>query len=326
MVDGRIVMSGDQTLAHKLEAEGYDWVEKDMLRKRLIFSGGAKPWKPNLMPTSTAPVGDFHYDVDYEFDAGTGLTEKTIDYICDVRKDPDSIREFREEALRKFDSSARAHPLGESRSGRYRLRQYPLLPLRRARQPKRSWDDVPKDVVKRTSERLGIPEQERKFLAGVEAQFDSEAAYSNIKAAVGEQGVIFVGSTEGLHNHPEIFKKWFGKVIPTGDNEFSAIQQRGVLRRLIHLHPAGSEGETPAPSLSSASTQRLGQFERTLIIADEGSEVMYGRLHRAEIRDLHTPQRRRGTRRPQGCQNPIHHRAELVGECFQSRDQTRSRP
>src|SRR5947207_10143282 len=79
-------------------------------------------------------------------------------------------------------------------------------------QPKRSWEEVPEDM-KRTFERLGIPEQERKFLAGVEAQFDSEAVYSNIKKAVGEQGVIFVGSTEGLKHHPDIFRKWFGKVI-----------------------------------------------------------------------------------------------------------------
>src|SRR5204863_2050102 len=78
---------------------------------------------------------------------------------------------------------------------------------------KRSWDEVPDDI-KRTFERLGIPEQERKFLAGVEAQFDSEAVYSNIKKAVGEQGVIFVGSTEGLKHYPEIFRKWFSKVIP----------------------------------------------------------------------------------------------------------------
>jgi Fe-S cluster assembly protein SufB len=78
------------------------------------------------------------------------------------------------------------------------------------------------DDVKRTFERLGIPEQERKFLAGVEAQFDSEAAYSNVKDIVSKQGVIFV-STEGLKEHPEIFRKWFGKVIPTSDNKFSAL-------------------------------------------------------------------------------------------------------
>ena len=77
--------------------------------------------------------------------------------------------------------------------------------------------------MKNTFERLGIPEQERKFLAGVEAQFDSEAAYSRMKDDLEEKGVIFVGSTDGLKDHPEIFKKWFGKVIPTSDNKFSAL-------------------------------------------------------------------------------------------------------
>ena len=81
---------------------------------------------------------------------------------------------------------------------------------------------MPADI-KRTFERLGIPEQERKFLAGVEAQFDSEAAYSNIKEAVSKQGVIFVNSSEALRLHPDIFRRWFGKVIPTGDNKFSAL-------------------------------------------------------------------------------------------------------
>ena len=86
--------------------------------------------------------------------------------------------------------------------------------LAQGQKPKRTWDEVPDDI-KKTFERLGIPEQERKFLAGVEAQFDSEAAYSNIKETVAKQGVIFVNSTEGLREHPEIFRKFFGKVIPT---------------------------------------------------------------------------------------------------------------
>jgi Fe-S cluster assembly protein SufB len=116
--------------------------------------------------------------------------------------------------------------------------------------PKRSWDDV-SEAEKRTFERLGIPEQERKFLAGVEAQFDSEAVYSNIKAAVGEQGVIFVGSTEGLKEHPEIFRKWFGKVIPTGDNKFSALNSAVFSGGSFIYVPAGSEGEASVARLTS---------------------------------------------------------------------------
>jgi len=218
-------------------------------------------------------VGDFHYDVDYEFDAGTGLTERTIDFISDVKKDPDWIREFRKDALRKFESM----PMPTHWASRDldniifdNIRYY----LSQGTQPKRSWDDVPEDV-KNTFERLGIPEQERKYLAGVEAQFDSEAAYSNIKAAVGEQGVIFVGSTEGLQKHPEIFRKWFGKVIPTGDNKFSALNSAVFSGGSFIYIPPGVKVKHPLQAYFRINAENFGQFERTLIIADEGSEVMY---------------------------------------------------
>ena len=140
--------------------------------------------------------------------------------------------------------------------------------------PKRTWDEVPEDV-KRTFERLGIPEQERKFLAGVEAQFDSEAAYSNIKEAVGKQGVIFLGSTDGLKEHPEIFRKWFGKVIPTGDNKFSALNSAVFSGGSFIYVPPGVKVTHPLQAYFRINAENFGQFERTLIIADEGAEVTY---------------------------------------------------
>src|ERR1043165_9641412 len=165
--------------------------------------------------------GDFKYDVDYAFDAGTGLTENTVRYISGVKKEQPWLLEFRLNALKTF----LAKPMPTHWATKdlenidfNKIRYY----LAQGQKPKRTWDEVPDDI-KKTFERLGIPEQERKFLAGVEAQFDSEAAYSNIKEAVAKQGVIFVNSTEGLREHPEIFKKFFGKVIPTGDNKFSAL-------------------------------------------------------------------------------------------------------
>ena len=217
--------------------------------------------------------GDFRYDVSYEFDAGLGLNERTIDYICDVKEDPDWIRKFRKDALRKFE----AMPLPthwaspDLKSIVFdNIRYY----LSQGTQPKRSWDDVP-DEVKKTFERLGIPEQERKYLAGVEAQFDSESAYSNIKAAVGDQGVIFVGSTEGLHKHPEIFRRWFGKVIPTGDNKFSALNSAVFSGGSFIYVPPGVKVKHPLQAYFRINAENFGQFERTLIIADEGSELTY---------------------------------------------------
>src|SRR6266478_4366468 len=189
-------------------------------------------------------IGDFHYKVDYAKDAGSGLSEKTIHYISDAKEDPDWVREFRLRGLKTFlEKPLPTHWASKDLEAIDfdKIRYY----LASGDAAKRTWEEVPEDI-KRTFERLGIPEQERKFLAGVEAQFDSEAVYSNIKKAVGEQGVIFVGSTEGLKNHPDIFRKWFGKVIPIADNKFSAL-----------------------------NAANFGQFGRTLIIADEGSEVTY---------------------------------------------------
>src|ERR1700746_1200449 len=231
------------------------------------------------MKTDTSAVnidrdkGDFHYKVDYGYDAGVGLDQRVVIYIRDVKQAPDGVGEFRLKALQTFESK----PLPTHWASKdleaidfNKIRYY----LAQGQRATRSWDEVPEDV-KRTFERLGIPEQERKFLAGVEAQFDSEAAYSNIKKAVGEQGVIFVGSTEGLHKHPEIFRKWFGKVIPTGDNKFSALNSAVFSGGSFIYVPPGVKVKHPLQAYFRINAENFGQFERTLIIADEGSEVMY---------------------------------------------------
>ena len=217
--------------------------------------------------------GDFVYPESHEFDAGTGLSHDTIDYIATVKNEPEWIREFRHKALDTF----LAKPMPTHWASHdlenivfQNIRYY----LANAKRPTRSWEDVPDDV-KKTFERLGIPEQARKFLAGVEAQFDSEAVYSNIKAAVADQGVIFTGSTEGLIKHPELFKKWFGKVIPTGDNKFSALNSAVFSGGSFIYIPPGVKVKHPLQAYFRINAENFGQFERTLIIADEGSEVMY---------------------------------------------------
>src|SRR5947208_11786755 len=218
-------------------------------------------------------IGDFHYKVNYGYDAGVGLSERVVNYISDVKQDPDWVRDFRLKALQVFESK----PLPTHWASKdleaidfNKIRYY----LAHGQRATRSWDDVPEDV-KRTFERLGIPEQERLFLAGVEAQFDSEAVYSNIKKAVGEQGVIFMCSTDALKEHPEIFRKWFGKVIPTGDNKFSALNSAVFSGGSFIYVPPGVKVKHPLQAYFRINAENFGQFERTLIIADEGSEVMY---------------------------------------------------
>ena len=217
--------------------------------------------------------GDFFFPERNKYDAGYGLTESTIDYICDVKNDPDWVRDFRKRALKVFhDKPMPTHwATRDLENIRFDdIRYY----LSDGQKPKRSWDDVPEDV-KKTFERLGIPEQERKFLAGVEAQYDSEAAYSNIQKAVSDQGVIFVNSSEGLKEHEEIFRPWFGKVIPTGDNKFSALNSAAFSGGSFIYVPKGVKVKHPLQAYFRINSENFGQFERTLIIVDEGAEVMY---------------------------------------------------
>ena len=173
--------------------------------------------------------GNFSFPERHKFDAGYGLTEATIDYISDVKDEPDWIRHFRKNALAVFESKPMPTHWASPEIEKIDFSQIRYY-LSDGERPKRSWEDVPEDV-KRTFERLGVPEQERQFLAGVEAQYDSESAYSNMKEELRSQGVIFVNSTEGLKNHEEIFRQWFGKVIPTGDNKFSALNSAAFRKR-----------------------------------------------------------------------------------------------
>lgn len=232
------------------------------------------------MPTEAETIsqidrdsGNFHYDTSYEFDAGTGLTEDVVRYISDVKEEDEWITDFRLKALKVFQKKPMPTHWASGDLDTIdfdEIRYY----LSKGQQPTRSWDEVP-DEVKETFERLGIPENERKFLAGVEAQFDSEAAYSRMKEDLEKLGVIFVGSTEGLKKHPEIFKKFFGKVIPIGDNKFSALNSAVFSGGSFIYVPPGVKVAQPLQAYFRINAENFGQFERTLIIADEGAEVTY---------------------------------------------------
>ena len=218
-------------------------------------------------------VGNFSFPESHKFDAGYGLSEKTIDYISKVKDEPAWVNEFRHKALKTFLSK----PMPTNWATKDlenidfdAIRYY----LSDGAAPKRSWDDVPPEVLE-TFDRLGVPEQERAFLAGVEAQYDSEAAYSNVKEALADEGVIFVTCSEGLKEHEEIFRPWFGKVIPTGDNKFSALNSAVMSGGSFIYIPPGVKVKHPLQAYFRINSENFGQFERTLIIADEGSEVMY---------------------------------------------------
>jgi Fe-S cluster assembly protein SufB len=138
----------------------------------------------------------------------------------------------------------------------------------------RDWSEVPSDV-KQTFEELKIPEAERKFLAGVETQLDSSVIYGKMKENWESQGVIFTDTDTGIKKYPEIFKKWFGKVVPYTDNKYAALNTACWSGGSFVYIPKNVKVEIPLQAYFYIQTQSLGQFERTLIIADEGAEVQY---------------------------------------------------
>tara|TARA_A100001015_G_scaffold29127_2_gene32434 strand:+ start:3300 stop:4724 length:1425 start_codon:yes stop_codon:yes gene_type:complete len=217
--------------------------------------------------------GNFSFPEDYQFDAGTGLSKETIAYISSVKNEAEWVKEFRLKALELFEKKPMPTHWASSDLENIvfdNIRYY----LSKGQKPSRTWEEVPDDV-KETFERLGIPEQERKFLAGVEAQFDSEAAYSRMKEDLEKEGVIFVGSSEGLEKYPEIFKPYFGKVIPSADNKFSALNSAVFSGGSFIYVPKGVKLKQPLQAYFRINAENFGQFERTLIIADEGAELTY---------------------------------------------------
>jgi Fe-S cluster assembly protein SufB len=138
----------------------------------------------------------------------------------------------------------------------------------------RSWDDVPDDI-KKTFDRLGIPEAERKFLAGVGAQYDSEVVYHSIAEELDKIGVIFLDTDTAVKEYPDLVKKYFGTIIPSADNQFAALNSAAWSGGSFVYVPPGVKVEYPLQAYFRINTENMGQFERTLIIADEGSQVHY---------------------------------------------------
>ena len=138
----------------------------------------------------------------------------------------------------------------------------------------KSWDDVPEDV-KNTFDKLGIPEAEKKFLAGVGAQYESEVVYHHLREDLAKQGVLFLDTDTALKEQPEIFKKYFGKMIPPEDNKFAALNSAVWSGGSFIYIPPGVKVDMPLQAYFRINAENIGQFERTLIIADEGSEVHY---------------------------------------------------
>src|SRR4029079_16389325 len=146
--------------------------------------------------------------------------------------------------------------------------------LRPSAGSEKSWDDVP-ESIKNTFERLGIPEAERKFLAGVGAQYESEVVYHSLRAEWEKLGVIFLDTDAGLREYPEVFKEYFGTVIPAADNKNAALNTAVWSGGSFVYVPKGVKVDIPLQAYFRINAENMGQFERTLMIIEEGAEVHY---------------------------------------------------
>jgi Fe-S cluster assembly protein SufB len=213
----------------------------------------------------------FH-DVDVSvFRTEKGLSPEVVAAISAHKNEPEWMLKFRLKALSHFRK--RAMPSwGADLSGiDFDNIYYYVKPTE---EQSRSWDDVP-DSIRQTFDRLGIPEAERKFLAGVSAQYDSEVVYHSIREDLDKLGVLFGDCDTGLREHPEIFRKYFGTVIPANDNKFAALNSAVWSGGSFVYVPKGVRVDIPLQAYFRINSDNMGQFERTLIIAEEGSYVHY---------------------------------------------------
>ncbi len=213
----------------------------------------------------------FHDDIVYLAETKRGLTRQTVEEISRFKNEPDWMLQFR---LRAYDHFLqRAMPDWGGDLGRIDFDKIVYYRKPSEREEK-SWDDVP-DKIKETFERLGIPEAERKFLAGVGAQYDSEVVYHSVKEELSKLGVVFMGTDQALHEYPEIFRQYFGTVIPPEDNKFAALNSAVWSGGSFVYVPKGVEVPLPLQAYFRINGENTGQFERTLIVVDEGAKVHY---------------------------------------------------
>jgi len=213
----------------------------------------------------------FHDAEDYVFKSKRGLTREVVEEISYMKGEPDWMRQFRLRAHKIFERKPMP-TWGADLSGiDFDNIHYYVKPSEKT---EKSWEEVP-EYIKNTFDRLGIPEAERKFLAGVSAQYESEVVYHKNREDLEAQGVLFMDMDTALREHPEILKEHFGTVIPPGDNKFAALNSAVWSGGSFIYVPPGVHVEIPLQAYFRINTENMGQFERTLIIVDEGAYVHY---------------------------------------------------
>ncbi len=213
----------------------------------------------------------FHDPENYVFKAQKGLSREVVEQISAMKGEPQWMLDFRLKAYEHF----RSRPMpawGADLSGLNLEDIYYYVKPTEGQG--KSWDDVP-DTIKNTFDKLGIPEAEQKFLAGVGAQYESEMVYHSIQEHLEKQGVIFLSIEDGLRQHPDLFREYFGTVIPIEDNALAALNSAVWSGGSFVYVPKGVKVDLPLQAYFRLNIANVGQFERSLIIVDEGAQVHY---------------------------------------------------
>jgi len=229
--------------------------------------------EPSFM--SSNPIGeiqkyDFRDAEKYVFKARKGLDKEIVAEISEMKREPAWMRDFRLKSFEIFQSKPMPRWGGDIQI-KFDDIYYYLKPTEGV---VKSWDDVPAEI-KNTFDRLGIPEAEKKFLAGVKAQYESEVVYGSLKEEMAKQGVIFTDTDSALREHTDLLREYFGKIIPPGDNKFAALNSAVWSGGSFIYVPKGVKVEFPLQAYFRINAANMGQFERTLIIVDEGAQVHY---------------------------------------------------
>ncbi len=227
------------------------------------------------MAKNVPDVGDYKYgfqDRDVSvFRTERGLTKDIVEEISGMKNEPKWMLEERLKALEIFYSKPMPQWGGDLSELDFDEIIYYVKPSERQG---RTWDEVPEEI-KETFDRLGIPEAEQKYLAGVSAQYESEVVYQSLEKELEDLGIVFADTDSALQEHEELFKEYFGKVIPASDNKFSALNTAVWSGGSFIYVPKGVEVTAPLQAYFRINSENMGQFERTLIIVDEGASVHY---------------------------------------------------
>jgi Fe-S cluster assembly protein SufB len=210
-------------------------------------------------------------DENYAFKSGKGLSPALVSQISEMKNEPAWMRDFRLKALEVFGQKPTPNWGGDLSELNFDDIHYYM---KAADRQGKSWDDVPAEI-KNTFDKLGIPEAERKFLAGVGAQYESEVVYHSLREDLQKKGVIFVDTDTAVREHPDLVREYFGTIIPIHDNKFAALNSAVWSGGSFVYIPAGVKVDVPLQAYFRINAENMGQFERTLIIVEEGAQVHY---------------------------------------------------